>query len=96
MTTPNPATRINDAFPEGEASCDLTVVIPSYNTRDLMEQAMRTVEEASGDLSVEIIVVDNASHDGSQQMVRDRFPHVVLICNGSNLGCAGANSLVFR
>tara|TARA_B100000959_G_scaffold286229_1_gene363958 strand:- start:1066 stop:2802 length:1737 start_codon:yes stop_codon:yes gene_type:complete len=96
MTTPNPATRINDAFPEGEASCDLTVVIPSYNTRDLMEQAMRTVEEASGDLSVEIIVVDNASHDGSQQMVRDRFPHVELICNDSNLGFAGANNLAFR
>ena len=88
--------RVNDAFPEGDPSLDLTVVIPSYNTRDLMEQALRTVDEAAADLSVEIIVVDNASHDGSQQMVAARFPHVTLICNDSNLGFAGANNLAFR
>jgi hypothetical protein len=96
MTTSSDAHRVNDAFPPGDPSCDLTVVIPSYNTRDLMEQALRTVEEASGDLSVEIIVVDNASQDGSQQMVRERFPDAVLICNEKNVGFAGANNLAFR
>ncbi|MBT4100913.1 MAG: glycosyltransferase, partial [Gemmatimonadetes bacterium] len=96
MTTSSDAHRVNDAFPSGDPSCDLTVVIPSYNTRDLMEQALRTVEEASADLSVETIVVDNASQDGSQQMVRERFPDAVLICNEKNLGFAGANNLAFR
>lgn len=91
-----PGPRVNDAFPEGDPSLDLTVVIPSYNTRDLMEQALRTVEEASAEMSVEVIVVDNASHDGSQQMVQERFPEVTLICNDSNLGFAGANNLAFK
>ena len=39
------------------AQLDLSVVIPSYNTRDLMEQALRTVAEASGDIGVEVIVL---------------------------------------
>lgn len=74
---------------------DLSVVIPSYNTRDLMEQALRTVQEASGSIRVEVIVVDNASKDGSVEMVRQKFPDVVLICNERNLGFGGANNAAF-
>lgn len=75
---------------------DVSVVIPSYNTRELMEQALRTVQGASGELQVEVFVVDNASHDGSPDMVRTRFPDAQLICNDSNLGFAAANNQVFR
>lgn len=74
---------------------DLSVVIPSYNTRDLMEQALRTVQEASAQIRVEVIVVDNASKDGSVDMVRQKFPDVVLICNERNLGFGGANNAAF-
>ena len=74
---------------------DLSVVIPSYNTRDLMEQALRTVQEASGDLSVEVIVVDNASRDGSADMVAERVPEAELIRNERNLGFGGANNAAF-
>ena len=76
---------------------DLSVVIPSYNTRELMEQALRTVQEASGGgLGVEIIVVDNASHDGSPEMVAESFPDVELIVNEANLGFAAACNQAFR
>jgi len=77
-------------------SLDLSVVIPSYNTRELIEQALRTVQEASEGLRVEIFVVDNASRDGSPEMVAERFPDVELIVNEANLGFAAANNLAFR
>ena len=75
---------------------DLSVVIPSYNTRELMEQALRTVDEASEGLRVQVIVVDNASRDGSQEMVEAGFPHVELIRNDRNLGFGGANNIAFE
>jgi len=75
---------------------DVSVVIPSYNTRELIEQALRTVEAASEGLQVEVFVVDNASHDGSPDMVRERFPATRLICNEANLGFAAANNQAFR
>jgi len=75
---------------------DVSVVIPSYNTRDLMEQALRTVMEAAVDLEVEIFVVDNASSDDSVEMVRTSFPTVKLICNERNVGFAAANNIAFE
>ena len=75
---------------------DLTVVVPSYNTRDLMEQTLRTVLEASAGLQVEVIVVDNASRDGSAEMVEQNFPEIELIRNERNLGFAAANNIAFR
>jgi GT2 family glycosyltransferase len=78
------------------AQFDLSVVIPSYNTRDLMEQALRTVEEASAGIRVEVIVVDNASRDGSADMVAEKFPEAELIRNERNLGFGGANNAAFE
>jgi len=75
---------------------DLSVVIPSYNTCKLIEQALRTVAEASKDLDVEVIVVDNASTDGSPEMIEEKFPDVRLIRSADNLGFAGANNMAFR
>ena len=83
--------------PEVQApEIDLTVVVPSYNTRDLMEQTLRTVLEASAGLEVEVIVVDNASSDGSAEMVERKFPGIELIRNDRNLGFAAANNIAFR
>ena len=75
---------------------DLSVVIVSYNTRDLLEQALRTVLDAATHLETEIFVVDNASSDDSVQMVATKFPTVRLICNEQNLGFAGGNNVALR
>ena len=75
---------------------DVTVVIPSYNTRDLMEQALRTVMEAAVGMEIEIVVVDNASRDGSADMVEEKFPQVELIRNEKNVGFAAANNVAFE
>ena len=75
---------------------DLSVVLLSYNTRDLLEQALRTVVEAATELEAEIFVVDNASHDGSADMVAARFPQVKLIRNKENIGFAAGNNIAFE
>lgn len=65
----------------------LSIVIPSWNTRELLRVCLRTLEEAEKPES-EVIVVDNASHDGSADMVAVEFPDVKLIRNGTNEGFA--------
>jgi N-acetylglucosaminyl-diphospho-decaprenol L-rhamnosyltransferase len=62
------------------------VLLVSYNTRDLLLDAIASVEHEPG---AEVVVVDNASHDGSADVVAARFPHVRLVRSDSNLGFAG-------
>jgi N-acetylglucosaminyl-diphospho-decaprenol L-rhamnosyltransferase len=64
----------------------VSALIVSYNTRALLLESIASVVDQPG---VETIVVDNGSHDGSQQAVADRYPSVRLICSDSNLGFAG-------
>ena len=75
---------------------DVSVVIVTYNVREFLEQALRSVERASGGLAVETWVVDNDSADGTAAMVRERFPGVRLIANEANVGFAVANNQALR
>ena len=82
---------------------DLSIVIVSWNVRDLLRRCLQSVvTEAQpgpddgafriGDWEVEILVVDNASTDGSSEMVRDEFPQIHLIANDENRGFTAANN----
>jgi len=73
----------------------VSVVIVSWNTRDLLRNCLLTVGSESRRLSdgeVEVFVVDNGSTDGSVEMVRKQFPEVSLIVNHENAGFAAANN----
>jgi GT2 family glycosyltransferase len=72
---------------------DVSVLIVSYNTRDILRQCLETVRAETGSLQVETIVIDNASRDGSPEMVVAEFPEVLVIQTGANLGFAGANNV---
>lgn len=75
------------------SSIDLSVVIVNYNTRQLLDDCLASLLAAEVPPNgVELIVVDNASSDGSQAMVRERYPQVTLIESGSNLGFSAANN----
>jgi GT2 family glycosyltransferase len=74
---------------------DLSITIVNWNTRGLLTQCLFSVQndlQQSPSLNVETFVVDNASADGSAQMVSESFPWVNLICNMDNLGFARANN----
>jgi GT2 family glycosyltransferase len=74
----------------------LSVVIVSYNTRDLLRACLRSVFDSLRGLSVEVWVVDNASTDGSAAMVAAEFPAVHLEARDNNLGFARGNNLALR
>jgi len=72
---------------------DLSIVIVSWNTRDLLRGCLASLPAATAGLETEVVVVDNASADGSAAMVVSEFPHVRLMDAGGNLGFARANNL---
>ena len=74
---------------------DLAVVIVNYNVRDLLRNCLRSVFASRG-VSSAVWVVDNASTDGSAEMVRREFPAVHLIASPVNGGYAYANNLALR
>jgi len=80
-----------------EALCDISVIIVNYNVREFLRQSLLSLGKALDcarreHLSAEVFVVDNASNDGSVEMVRREFPEVELIVNRDNIGFAAANN----
>src|SRR5215472_1412413 len=72
---------------------DLTIIIVSYNTRQKTIDCIRSIRSSTASTSYEIVVVDNASTDGSAEALRAAFSDVQLIASNENLGFASANNL---
>ena len=75
---------------------DLAIVIVNYNTHDLLRDCLASVYRSEGDFTYQVWVVDNASTDGSAEMVRTEFPQAKLIVNEANVGFAAANNQALR
>lgn len=71
---------------------DVTIVIVNWNTREILRDCLRSVYQSAGPVDFDVIVVDNASSDGSVEMVRAEFDEVQLIANSDNRGFATANN----
>src|SRR5258708_6226150 len=69
------------------------IVIVNWNTRDLLRDCLKSLEAGDPSVSRRVIVVDNASSDGSADMVRAEFPSVEVIVNPVNGGFSQANNL---
>ena len=74
----------------------LSVIIVSYNVKHFLEQCLHSVRVASTNIETEILVVDNASVDGSVKMVKEIFPEAKCIANQENSGFAKANNQAIR
>lgn len=77
-------------------SVKLTISIVSYNTKDLLRRNLKSIFRFTRGLSFEVIVVDNASADGSARMVEKEFPRARLIKNKTNRWYTGANNQALR
>jgi GT2 family glycosyltransferase len=75
---------------------ELSIVIVSYNTRDLLRECLQSVYREADGISTEVLLVDNNSSDGSPQMVEVEFPDVKLIRSAINLGFGAANNLALE
>ena len=71
---------------------EVSVIVVSWNTKDILRQCLESLYRESNDIELELILVDNASTDGSPEMVRQEFPQAILICNSQNRGFAAANN----
>lgn len=77
---------------------DVAVIIVTWNVRDLVLDALETLyaDLAQSGLSYQVILVDNASHDGTAAAVREQFPQTTVIASDENHGFAGGNNLGMR
>jgi GT2 family glycosyltransferase/lipopolysaccharide/colanic/teichoic acid biosynthesis glycosyltransferase len=72
---------------------DLSIIIVNYNVKEFLQNLIHSIEKASLNLTKEIIIIDNASDDGSVDFIKEKFPQIKLIANSKNLGFGKANNI---
>lgn len=75
---------------------DLSIIIVNWNTGDLLENCIKSIEEKTKDVKYEIIVFDNASEDDSAKRSFEKYSSVNIIYSNDNLGFAKGNNLAFK
>ncbi len=74
----------------------LTIIIVNYNVKEFLEQSIISIKKSCKDIDYELFVVDNASSDGSVELIKRKFPGIKLIANTENKGFAAANNQAMR
>lgn len=77
-------------------SLDISAIVVSYNTREMTLDCLRTLDAELRGSETEIIVVDNASQDGSVEAIRAEFPQVRVLASASNEGFGAANNRAIK
>jgi GT2 family glycosyltransferase len=75
---------------------DLSIIIVNWNTKQVILDCIASIYRTVRQVTFEIIVVDNASTDGSVEAICKAYPGVAVIVNSSNLGFAGANNIAMK
>lgn len=75
---------------------DVSVCIVSWNTKELLYKCIKSIKDKTFGISYEIIVVDNASTDGSSEMILEKFSDCKLIESKNNLGFAKGNNVAVK
>jgi N-acetylglucosaminyl-diphospho-decaprenol L-rhamnosyltransferase len=74
---------------------DLSIIIINWKSRAFVRECLASIYANVDTIAYEVIVVDNASYDGCEQMLKSEFPQVIFIQSEQNLGFSGANNLAF-
>ena len=74
----------------------LSVVIVNYKVQDYLLQCLDSLSKSLSEIDAEVFVVDNASNDESQKLVKSYFPKTIFISNAENVGFAKANHQAMR
>lgn len=82
-------------LPEGY-TYKLSVIIVNYNVEHFLDQCLDSVRRASANCSLEVLIVDNKSVDGSLAMLREKYPEYPVIANEENVGFSKANNQAMR
>jgi N-acetylglucosaminyl-diphospho-decaprenol L-rhamnosyltransferase len=76
-----------------DRALDLSIIIVSWNVRDLLAACLRSIDANAGELKLETIVVDSASSDDSVAMMKRDFPHVMVLAQPENVGYTRGNNI---
>ena len=87
-----PTPDLDESEAGDEMKCDLSVIIVNWNTRDLVRKCLSSLGGHLAAVDHEVIVVDNASTDGSAELIAREHPHVRLLANRENLGFGAASN----
>ncbi|HLH34931.1 MAG TPA: glycosyltransferase family 2 protein [Alloacidobacterium sp.] len=74
---------------------DLSIIIINWNSKEFLRKCLASIRDSIKNVEYEVIIIDNASYDGAEEMVRSTFPETMFIQSDKNLGFAGANNLGF-
>lgn len=74
----------------------ISIIIVNYKVKDLLDKCLESLFEFNKNIDLDVIVVDNNSDDGSEDMVHTKYPQVRYIQSGGNLGFAKANNIGYR
>jgi hypothetical protein len=72
---------------------DLSIIIVNYNVKEFLQNLLHSISKATTNISSEVIIIDNASDDGSIELLQEKFPWVNLIINKENIGFSKANNI---
>ncbi len=89
-------TILDSSVDSSSENFDVSIVIVSFNTREVLRECLESVERESAGLRVEVLVVDNHSSDGSPEMIEREFPQVRLFRSEVNLGFGPANNIALE
>jgi hypothetical protein len=81
---------------ETNMSLDISIIIVSFNTRDVLRQSLQSILREIGNLNIEVFIVDNNSRDDSVEMVQAEFPFVQVLTSEINLGFGAANNVALE
>jgi len=76
-----------------DSELDLSIIIVNYNVKEFLQNLVFSIHKAAQNLEYEIIVIDNASDDGSVELICEKFPEIILIENKKNVGFSRANNM---
>ena len=96
IDVPKPQAKPAPAARCAAGTLDISIVIVNWNTRHVVQNCLESVFAHLGSLAAEVIVIDNASRDGSAEMIAERFTRAKLIVNSENQGFAKANNQGMR
>jgi N-acetylglucosaminyl-diphospho-decaprenol L-rhamnosyltransferase len=75
---------------------DLSIIIVNWNSKEYLAKSIASIEAETKGINYEIVVIDSASFDGSEEMLRQNYPHVLFIQSKVNIGFARANNEAFK
>jgi GT2 family glycosyltransferase len=75
---------------------DLSIIIVNYNVKEFLQNLLHSLNKAVSNLRHEVVVIDNASDDGSVEFIHEKFPQIKLISNQTNLGFSKANNIALK